>query len=30
MGNEVPSMGEIKSKVINLFSRNFKGTKVNG
>ena len=30
MGNEVPSMGEIKSKVINLFSRNFTGTKVNG
>ena len=30
MGNEVPSMGEIKSKVINLFSRNFAGIKVNG
>ena len=30
MGNEVPSMGEIKSKVINLFSRDFRGTKVNG
>ena len=30
MGNEVPSMGEIKSKVINLFSRNFTGIKVNG
>ena len=30
MGNEVPSMGEIKSKVINLFSRDFTGTKVNG
>ena len=30
MGDEVPSMDEIKSKVINLFSRNFTGTKVNG
>ena len=30
MGNEVPSMGEIKSKVINLFSRNFTSKKVNG
>ena len=30
MGNEVPSMDEIKLKVINLFSRNFTGTKVNG
>ena len=30
MGNEVPSMGEIKSKVIKLFSRNFTGIKVNG
>ena len=30
MGNEVPSMLEIKSKVINLFSRNFTGIKVNG
>ena len=30
MGNEVPSMGEIKSKVINLFSRNFAVIKVNG
>ena len=30
MGNEVPSMGEIKSKVINLFSINFTSIKVNG
>ena len=30
MGDEAPSMGEIKSKVINLFSRNFKGIKANG
>ena len=30
MGSEVPSMGEIKSKVINLFSRNFTSKKVNG
>lgn len=30
MRNEVPSMGEIKSKVINLFSRDFAGIKVNG
>jgi hypothetical protein len=26
----VPSMAEMKSKVINLFSRNFTGIKVNG
>ena len=30
MGSEVPSIGEIKSKVINLFSRNFTSKKVNG
>ena len=30
MGDEVPLMDEIKLKVINLFSRNFKGIKVNG
>ena len=30
MGDEVPSMDEIKLKVINLFSRNFIGMKVNG
>ena len=30
IGNEVPSMAEMKSKVINLFSRNFTGIKVNG
>lgn len=30
MRNEVPSMSEIKSKVINIFSRDFAGTKVNG
>ena len=30
MEDEVPSMDEIKLKVINLFSRNFIGMKVNG
>ena len=30
MGDEVPSMDEIKLKVINLFSKNFIGMKVNG
>ena len=30
MGDEVPSMDEMKLKVINLFSRNFIGMKVNG
>ena len=30
MGNEVPSMAEMKSKVIDLFSKNFTGIKVNG
>ena len=30
MGDEVPSMDEIKLKIINLFSRNFVGIKVSG
>ena len=30
IGNKVPSMGEIKLKVIDLFSRSFTGIKVNG
>ena len=30
MGDEVPSMDEMKLKVINLFSKNFIGMKVNG
>ena len=30
MGDEVPPMDEIKLKVINLFSKNFIGMKVNG
>jgi len=30
MGDEVPSMDQVKLKVINLFSKNFIGMKVNG
>ena len=30
MGSEAPSVDEVKSKVINLFSRNFTSKKVNG